>query len=108
MVHNVRMKINATSRLLRWAKQHAKARKALDRWVAVVEESDWRSSADVAATFGRSADRISHRGVVEWVFNIGGNNYRLIAHVDFDLQEVTPRLFLTHAEYSKNRWKDQL
>ncbi len=52
-------------------------------------------------------DRVHAQGVVSWIFNIGGNSYRLIASIDFDLQEVTPRLFLTHAQYSKNRWKGQ-
>ncbi len=74
----------------------------------MIREADWHCAADVAATFGRTADRVPIKSYVCWVFNIGGNKFRLIAVIDFDLQEVTPRFFLTHAEYDKNRWKEQL
>ena len=39
------------------------------------------------------------------VFNVGGNNYRVITHSDFDLQIVWIRFVLSHAEYSRNKWK---
>ena len=57
----------------------------------------------------RSADMVqvnSGRKVV--VFNISGNNYRLIAAVHFNTQRVFALRFMTHAEYSKDYWKDTL
>lgn len=39
------------------------------------------------------------------VFNVGGNNYRIIAHLDFGIQTLWIRFVLSHAEYSKDRWK---
>ena len=39
------------------------------------------------------------------VFNIGGNDFRLIARVEYQRQEVYIRAVLTHAEYSKEDWK---
>lgn len=57
----------------------------------------------------RSADQVrvaSGRKVI--VFNISGNNYRLIAAVHFNTQRVFALRFLSHAEYSKNRWKETL
>ena len=38
------------------------------------------------------------------VFNVGGNNYRVITHINFELQIVWIRFVLSHAEYSKNKW----
>jgi len=108
VVHNVRINVARKNLLSKWQKKHADARSALARWVRIVEQGEWRSSADVAATFGRSADRINERGVVAWIFNIGDNSYRLIATVDFPMQIVTPLFFLTHAEYDRGRWKDRL
>lgn len=102
------MKINRKATLSEWQKKHADARSALARWVRLVEISEWRMASDVAATFGRTTDRINHHGIVVWIFNIAGNRYRLIASVDFPMQSVTPLFFLTHAEYDRNRWKDQL
>ncbi|WP_414529831.1 type II toxin-antitoxin system HigB family toxin [Nodularia chucula] len=40
------------------------------------------------------------------VFNIGGNNYRLITLVDYKFQKVFIRHVLTHAEYDKEDWKN--
>jgi len=39
------------------------------------------------------------------VFNVGGNNYRLITSVHFNRGKVYIREFLTHSEYDKDRWK---
>jgi mRNA interferase HigB len=57
----------------------------------------------------RSADQVrvaSGRKVI--VFNISGNSYRLIAAVYFNTQRVFALRFLSHAEYSKNLWKEML
>lgn len=42
------------------------------------------------------------------VFNVCGNTYRLIVAVHFDRQTAYTMRFLTHAEYSKGHWKDEL
>ena len=56
-----------------------------------------------------SADEVpvaSGRRVV--IFNIGGNKYRLIAAVHYNTQIVYALLFMTHAEYNKDKWKKVL
>lgn len=40
-----------------------------------------------------------------YVFNIGGNNVRLVAAVHFNTGRVYVRHILTHAEYDKGGWK---
>jgi mRNA-degrading endonuclease HigB of HigAB toxin-antitoxin module len=40
------------------------------------------------------------------VFNIKGNNYRLIVGIDYERQIVYYKYFLTHADYSKDKWKN--
>jgi mRNA interferase HigB len=42
------------------------------------------------------------------VFNIRGNRYRLVTAIHYNRQLVYTLRFMTHAEYSKNRWKDML
>ena len=42
------------------------------------------------------------------VFNLGGNNHRLIARVLYDYGRIHVRQVLTHAEYSRNKWKEVL
>lgn len=43
-----------------------------------------------------------------FVFNVCGNEYRLIVAMHFNRQLVYTLRLLTHADYSKGRWKDQL
>ena len=40
------------------------------------------------------------------VFNIGGNKYRLIAHVQYNMGKLYIRNILQHKEYDKNKWKN--
>jgi mRNA interferase HigB len=57
----------------------------------------------------RSADEVtvaSGRTVV--IFNIGGNRFRLITAIHYNRGKVFELRFMTHAEYSKDRWKDDL
>lgn len=42
------------------------------------------------------------------VFNVCGNTYRLTVAMHFDRQTAYTLQFLTHAEYSKESWKDEL
>ena len=68
----------------------------------------WRALPDLRRSF-RSADEVrvaSGRTVV--IFNIGGNAYRLITAIHYNRQIVYVLRFMTHADYSKDRWKDDL
>ena len=99
------MRIIKHSRLREYGDTHARARKSLENWCEVARKASWQNLAGVRKTFG-SADETrvkSHKAVV--IFNIGGNNYRLICAIHYDRQKVFVLRFLTHAEYDKNDWK---
>ena len=40
------------------------------------------------------------------VFDVGGNNYRVITHLHFRGQRLYIRAVLTHAEYDRDKWKN--
>lgn len=91
-----------------WAGARAGAKASISNWMAVVQAAKWTGFADVRQTFG-SADQVkvaSGRTVI--VFNIAGNRFRLIAAVHYGSGIVFALRFLTHAEYSKDKWKDEL
>ena len=52
---------------------HAQAAKPLNKWIEVVQAAQWKNHADLKAAFP-SADYIKN---CSYVFNIGGNNYRV-------------------------------
>jgi mRNA interferase HigB len=87
-------------------RRHAAA--ALERWLDIADAANWRTLHDVRRSF-RSADEVrvaSGRTVV--IFNIAGNRYRLITAIHYNRRKVFVLRFMTHAEYDKERWKDEL
>ena len=56
---------------------------------------NWTSPADIKAIYGNASILPNNRVV----FNIRGNNYRIIVHVRYDLGIVFIRFIGTHKEY---------
>lgn len=71
-------------------------------WYLRTKESDWASFADIRRKFG-ATDAVGN-GL--YVFNIGGNKYRLIARIIFRARTVYIRFIGTHAEYNKVKLSD--
>ena len=80
-----------------FAQKHPGSKVALNSWYRIVREVDWRNFNDVRNTFG-SVDAV---GNDRFVFNIKGNDYRLIAMIFFSKRTVYIRFIGTHAEYDK-------
>lgn len=102
------MRIVAEATIREWADNHARAAASLAQWVKVVRSVRWNSFAGMRRTFP-SADLVtvkSGRKVV--IFNVGGNDFRLICAVHFNTGTVFALRFLPHAEYSKNNWMNEL
>jgi len=82
-----------------FAQIHPEAIEPLTHWYLVARRASWSSLAAVRRDF-RHADIVGKYTV----FNIGGNNFRLIATIKYRLQVVYIRAILTHAEYDKGAW----
>jgi mRNA interferase HigB len=80
-----------------FCERHAGVFEPLARWIDMVERAQWTSPHDLKADFP-SADYVGKR---RYVFNIKGNNYRLIAIVIFFEEVIDIRFVGTHAEYDK-------
>jgi len=66
----------------------------------IVIRADWRSGADVKATFS-SSDLVGDKTVL----NIAFNRYRLVAFIAFRGRKVYIKEIMTHKEYDKGEWK---
>ena len=84
----------------KFARRHVNARPAFNRWRRIAEVVIWEDFEDVKRDFP-AADK--YRACV--IFDIAGNNCRLIAKIDCAAQIVAIRKALTHAEYDKEKWK---
>jgi mRNA interferase HigB len=92
------MEVVGEKNLRGFAIKHQNARPALARWLRLTRAATWKSIEDVKQTFP-ATDYIPHNRYC--CFDIGGNNYRLITAISFQLATVTILDFMTHAEYSK-------
>lgn len=91
------MRVIALKPLREFWQQHPDAEQPLKAWYAEVQDADWTSAADVKQQYG-SASIVGRDRVV---FNIRGNNYRLIARIVFQCRLVYVRFIGTHKEYDK-------
>lgn len=95
------MHIISRKALLEFAQKQADAFTPLDEWYRVANTAQWKSLVEVRQ-FYPSADAVGNFTV----FNIKGNDYRLIVHIDYRRQIAYIKYVLTHAEYDKEKWKD--
>lgn len=79
-----------------WVK-HPNSKKSLQAWHADTKQERWKSPNDIKKTY-RNASIINNNRVV---FNIKGNDYRLIVAIKYDFEVVYIRFIGTHAEYDK-------
>ena len=73
------------------------ARSQYDAWLAIVDRSEWRTPEDVKRSHPKAS--VLKGGRV--VFNIKGNDYRLVARVNYQAGVLAIRFFGTHAEYDE-------
>lgn len=94
------MKIISNSALRVFAAQHPQADVPLQGWRRVIEKNRFDTWAALKAAFN-TVDKVGDLVV----FNVGGNKYRLIAHIRFEKQIVYIKAVLTHTDYDRGGWK---
>lgn len=78
-------------------KGHEDSRVALERWHDITEKAEWKSLSDIKVDFPAT----DYVGNQHYVFNIKGNNYRLIVVIKFTIGYIYIRFVGTHQEYDK-------
>ena len=91
------MRVFSRSTLRAFADAHAAARQPLYAWFAEVERATWRGPDDIKARYP-SASFLKGNRVV---FNIKGNEYRIIVAVKYEFFAVYVRFVGTRAEYNR-------
>ena len=77
--------------------KHADADVPLRDWYKRTTKANWNTFADIKQTF----NTVDYVGNDRYVFNIKGNDYRLIVVIRFAKERVYIRFIGTHAEYDK-------
>ena len=92
------MEIRGLGVLEAFAQRHPKARTALQKWLTVVQAAAWKTLEDIKKAYN-SVDYIREKGL--YCFDIGGNNYRLLAVISLRAGFIIIEHIFTHQEYDK-------
>ncbi|MDK2979156.1 MAG: mRNA interferase HigB [Bacteroidales bacterium] len=77
--------------------RYKQAEESVKAWIYEVRYSDWSNAQELKSKY-RSASIITAKRVV---FNIKGNDYRLIVDIEYKLKIIFVVWFGTHEEYDK-------
>ncbi len=91
------MRIIALSTLRDFWETRPAAESPLRAWYALASRSDWATPADIKAAYGNASITGNNRVV----FNIKGNDYRLVVAVRYDKGLMYIRFIGSHREYDK-------
>jgi mRNA interferase HigB len=91
------MRIVTFKTIWNYSQAHPEAYISLNEWYVKTKRSEWHCFADIKQTFN-SVDSVGNN---RFVFNIKGNDFRLIAIVIYASQKVYVRFIGTHSEYDK-------
>ena len=91
------MHVIARRSLKKFATRHPDAEDSLNAWFHEARAASWKNTAELKARYPWasiiSAERV--------VFNICGNNYRLVTRINFESRTVFIRFIGTHSEYDR-------
>lgn len=95
------MRVFAHRTLVLFYREQPRAKAAFEDWYKKTCRANWKCFADMKKTFN-SVDSV---GDQRYVFNIKGNDYRLVVVVKFSIKTVYIRHIFTHLQYDKTRLK---
>ncbi len=91
------MRIISRKALREFSERRADAKVPLDAWYRILKGREYRSPHELREDFPTA----SFLGARRTVFNIGGNKYRLVVDMRYDLGRAYVRDVLTHEEYDR-------
>lgn len=95
------MRIISRKAFRKFSEKHPESESTFDDFYGKIKRCEAQNLAELRQIFP-SADSVGDCIVL----NVGGNNYRVIIHIDYEVQTMWIRFVLTHAEYDRDRWKD--
>jgi mRNA interferase HigB len=92
----------------RFVRKHLDAKSWLDDWQRTAEELDWSSIQEVREWYPAvdGGVKVASGGTVT-IFNVGGNKYRMVCSILYPSLTIIVHQLMSHAEYSKDLWKDR-
>ncbi|WP_308445058.1 type II toxin-antitoxin system HigB family toxin [Paraburkholderia flagellata] len=95
------MKVHGLDRLDGFASKHPPARVWIGAWLADARDAQWSCSHDIKLRYPTASFLAGNRVI----FNVKGNDYRMVSNVAYRMGIVVVTWVGTHAEYSKINWE---
>jgi mRNA interferase HigB len=95
--HSGRMRVIAIRTLKAYWDEHPETREHIESWYTITKSVSWKNPNDIKAQF-RNASILKDSRVV---FNIKGNNHRLIVKIHYNTGIVFIRFIGTHKAYNQ-------
>jgi mRNA interferase HigB len=91
------MRVIKKGTLKEYWEKHRETKNDLTSWFFIAKKSKWEKPGDVKLQFAKASILNSTRVV----FNICGNNYRLVVKINYAAKIIFIRFIGTHEEYDK-------
>lgn len=91
------MRVIAKNILREFWQKHPDCEQQLKSWFQEASKAKWKNTKDIKKEYSTASFLVGNRVV----FNIKGNQYRLIVKINYDYQMVWIRFIGTHSEYDK-------
>lgn len=91
------MRIISRKTLKQFWEKHVDAKGWLEDWCAEAKSGEWKSPEEIKKRYSSISVLNDNRAV----FNVCGNNYRLIVKINYNYEIIYIRFIGTHAEYDK-------
>jgi len=91
------MNVISKRTLIKFYEEHSQAKSALEVWHSDARKATWNTPDDIKQIYS-SASFLKDNRVV---FNIKGNDFRLIVHIDYLRHIARVKFIGTHSQYDK-------
>ena len=91
------MRVVAKKILRKFWEKHNDSEQQLKTWYKESSKANWTNPSEIKSEYSKASILKSGRVV----FNIGGNNYRLVVDINYQRQWTFIRFIGTHTEYDK-------
>lgn len=92
------MRVISNKALVDFSMAHPLAHAPMQAWRKIIESRPFMNFADIKSAFN-ATDKVGDN----YIFDIGGNKYRIVTGISFQYQKLYIRYVFTHEEY--NKWK---
>ena len=91
------MRVVTPKRLTEFSKKHPISKTPLLHWYEITRKANWKNLGDIKKDF-RTVDYVGNN---RYVFDVKGNDYRIVVIIIFTAQKVYIRFIGTHNEYDQ-------